>query len=386
MPLGRSFLRRAATAGALAVALTAGAVTPATAQDDPLDLSFLGEDGLALVMGSLGVLPVGSTANMLGSVGSSDIPLGTGSTEATGTPSQVDESINTVEVVAVEERGAYEYWTVSSVAMKRLVRVEVVKSRITDQGPAPVMYMLDGVGAPYDTTGWNHVADIDEMMEGENVHIVNPAGAFASYYADWEREDPVLGNHKWETFLTEELPGLVDARLDTNGKSAIAGVSMGAQAAMHLAATYDMYDAVMAFSGNYSTMDELGYQTIRLSVETRGGDLDNMWGERGSERWEEHDTISHPEGLDGKSVFFTAGTGVIGEDDPGEYGGRVDSMMIGIVLERGVHEASKAFEKALKSKGIDHKVMYSPTGLHNWANFLRYFDEGWDYIKGDLGL
>ena len=43
-----------------------------------------------------------------------------------------------------------------------------------------------------------------------------------------------------------------------------------------------------------------------------------------------------------------------------------------------------AFEKALNAKGIDHRVDYSETGLHNWVNFMKNFDAGWDYIKPAL--
>ena len=387
MSLGSSVLRRIAAPGALTLALMASAAAPVSAQDRQVDLSFLGEAGYASLAGSLAEVPVTSTAGLIGSVGSADFPIVSGSTETVGTPSQVDPSITSTEFLGVERYdgpdNVYEYWSIQSAAMQRVVTVEIVRSR--GEGPAPVMYMLDGVGAPLHSTGWNHVADIHDLMADENVHIVNPAGAFASYYSDWEKEDPVLGNHKWETFLTEELPPIVAKELSTNGRAAIAGNSMGAQAAMHLAAHHpDLYDAVMSFSGNYSTTDAIGYQTIRLSVETRGGDIANMWGPRGSERWRYHDTISHPEKLRGTTVYMSSGTGIIGPEDPGEYGGRQDSMLFGIVLERGVFEATKAFERALNKAGVEHRVDYSDTGLHNWATFMRNFDTGWEYIQPAL--
>ncbi|MGI9586712.1 alpha/beta hydrolase family protein [Dietzia sp. Alg238-R159] len=267
--------------------------------------------------------------------------------------------------------------------MQREITVEVVPSRGT--GDAPVLYMLDGVGAPIRSTGWAHQAYIADRMKDENVHVVNPAGAYASYYTDWEEIDPVLGNNKWETFLTEELPAIVDERLNTNDKAAVGGISMGAQAAMHLAATHpDVYDAVMSFSGFYSTMDALGYQTVRLSVETRGGDVENMWGPHRSARWAENDTISHPEGLRGKAVYFSAGNAEIGPDDVKQYGANYQDLIIGLVLEMGVYENSKAFEKALDRAGIEHKVDFADTGLHNWPNFLKNFESGWDYIKPAL--
>ena len=392
-------LRRlaATTAGALAVALTLGSTTPALAQTasiDPatlIDPSTLGQEDFEAIIDAIGSVPIGSTAGLLGSVGSAEVPLGEGSSAPVGTPTPVDASITKTEFRGIEryradEAGnekAYEYWTIASQAMQRLITVEVVPSRGT--GDAPVLYMLDGVGAPISSTGWAHQADIADRMADENVHVVNPAGAYASYYTDWEEIDPVLGNNKWETFLTEELPAIVDERLNTNGKAAVGGISMGGQAAMHLAAAHpDVYDAVMAFSGFYSTMDALGYQTVRLSVETRGGDVENMWGPHRSARWAENDTISHPEGLRGKAVYFSAGNAEIGPDDVKEYGADVQNLIIGLVLEMGVYENSKAFEKALDRAGVGHKAEFSDTGLHNWPNFLKNFESGWDYIKPAL--
>ena len=44
-----------------------------------------------------------------------------------------------------------------------------------------------------------------------------PIGGACTYYTDWVNDDPVLGRNKWKTFLTEELPPLIDGALGTNG-------------------------------------------------------------------------------------------------------------------------------------------------------------------------
>lgn len=376
-----SFARlRLAAAGALTLALTLGA-SPALAQG--IDPSSLGEEGVGSLIDGLGSVPLGSTAGLLGSVGSADVPLGEGSSSPVGTPRPVDPSITESKFVRVDETaGEYEYWLVTSAAMRREVIVEVVPSR--GGGSAPVLYLLDGVGSP-EKTAWRSNAKIADRMADENVHVVNPGGAYAAYWTDWESEDEVLGYNKWETFLTEELPGIVEDRLETTEKTGIGGISMGGQAAMHLATTYpELYDGVMSFSGYYSTMDQLGYQTIRLSVETRGGDVENMWGPHGSERWEENDTISHPEGLRGMPVYFSAGNGEVGPEDREVYGADMQSLVVGLALERGVLEGTKAFERTLDREGIAHRVDYSETGLHNWPNFVKNFDAGWGHIKPAL--
>ena len=375
-------LRRlaATTAGALAVALAIGTAAPAAAQIDP---ASLGEGGMETALEVLGSLPVGSTAEAIGSVGSANFPLGAGSTTPLYGDPRPHKDVSEVKVVDTSEAGGYVYWIVDSVAMQREVVVEVMPSK--SGGPAPVLYMLDGVDSPESHSGWRSMAKLrDRPIADDNVHVISPTGAYASYWTDWQENDPLLGNYKWETFLTEELPGVVASQLEVTDKAAVGGISMGGQAAMHLAATYDMYDAVMSFSGNYSTMDQLGYQTLRLTVGTRGADVTNMWGPHGSERWRENDTISHVEGLDGKKVYFSSGNGVIGADDLGVYEEDVQSMAVGLLLERGVLEGSRAFERELKQSGIEHRVDYADSGLHNWVNFMKNFNAGWDYIKGDL--
>ena len=289
----------------------------------------------------------------------------------------------------------YEYWLVHSAVMQREVILEVVPSRVTDKGSAPVLYMLDGVDAPEFNSGWNHQGDIADRLADENVHVVVPTGAYAAYYANWNAEDPKLGYNKWEDFLTKELPGIVNQGLSANGhvpasgKAGIGGISMGGQAAMHLAATYpETYQGVMSFSGYYSTMDDIGYQTIRGTIETRGGTLENMWGPRGSEQWKRHDTISHPQGLKDTAVYMSSGAPVVDDKDRANYGttpGWELNMFLGLLLESGVLDGTKAFDKALDRAGVDNvKVDYATSGLHNWPNSLKNFDSGWDHIKPAL--
>ena len=66
------------------------------------------------------------------------------------------------------------------------------------------------------------------------------------------------------------------------------------------------------------------------------------------------------------------------------YGDDVLDMAVGLVLERGVHEGTLAFEKVLDDEGIAHRVDYSETGLHNWNTFMDHFDTGWDHIAPAL--
>ena len=109
-----------------------------------------------------------------------------------------------------------------------------------------------------------------------------------------------------------------------------------------------------------------------------------MWGPRGSEQWQYHDTLSQAEKLRGRAVYMSTGNGVIGPEDPGEYGSERWAMVFGIALERGSYEATKAFEQALIEADVEYAVDYHPTGLHSWGTFMRGFDNGWEYIKPAL--
>lgn len=388
-------LRRAAaaTAGALAVALTLGSTAPAYAQLGGIDTSSLGLEEVETIGSVVDSVGAGSLLGSLGPLGSSDFPLdGIGPEEKLPEPRPQQASITEAKFVEYEySSGEYEYWLVHSAVMKREVILEVVPSRNQEDGPAPVLYMLDGVGAPEYNSGWNHQAHIADWTRNDNVHVVMPTGAYASYYANWEKEDDTLGYNKWETFLTDELPGIVQEGLAARNhvaasdKAAVGGISMGGQAAMHLAATYPkIYDGVMSFSGSYSTEGELAYQSVRGAVERPGGDVENMWGPRGSESWERHDTISHVDGLKDTAIYFSAGNTVLGEADIAHYKGDYFSMLLGLLLEAGVRESSEAFERELNSKGIDHRVDYAETGFHAWHTFRPNFEPGWNYIKPAL--
>lgn len=386
-------LPRRAIAGALSAAMILGSSAPAFAQiGGDIDTSSLGLEEIELIGSAAGSLPLGSTLGSLGSAGSTNIPLGgTGSyVELPNPPRGRDASIRATELRGITRHGDYEHWLVTSAAMQREIVLEVVPSRVRGRGPAPVLYLLDGVDSVEGNSGWKRAGHIAERMEDENVHLVTPTGGPSTYWSDWIREDEIFGFNRWETFLTKELPDLVEAELATretthNGRNGIGGASMGAQAAMHLAATYpELYQGVMAISGYYSTTDELGYQSIRGAVEGRGGDTANMWGPRGSDRWKHHDTIADVSGLTDSAVYFATGGLTISEGDRRTYGDDYFTMLQGLVLEKGVIEGARNFSRELDRHGIEHRVDYGDEGFHGWQTFPDFITPGWEHIEPAL--
>ncbi|SDD42751.1 Putative esterase [Rhodococcus tukisamuensis] len=92
----------------------------------------------------------------------------------------------------------------------------------------------------------------------------------------------MLGNNKWTTFLTQELPPVIDAGLKTNGVNSLAGISMAGTSVLNLAvAAPDLYKSVGAYSGCAETSTPAGRAYMDMVVDSRGGgDVTNMWGAR----------------------------------------------------------------------------------------------------------
>ncbi len=146
---------------------------------------------------------VGSVDTLLSSIdllGSAALPAppGDGSSSSSASSSPIgtigESPITESRIVSVENDRLprLERWTVASPAMGRNVEVQILRPGQSTE-PTPMLYLLDGVDAPRDS-GWLHEAHVDERFADENVTLVMPTGAYASMYADWYADDPVLGH------------------------------------------------------------------------------------------------------------------------------------------------------------------------------------------------
>ena len=362
-----------------ATVLTVGLASPATA-GSVLEQAVISSNADPTSSGRA----IERTLGLLAALGSSDVPLSSGSSLSSSRP-PLDESITEAAVVEKRvESDRVERWIVASPAMKRNVEVQIW--RAAGDGPAPMLYLLDGVGAPR-TSWWLGPGIAPEVFAGENVTLVMPTQAQASMYADWLHDDPTLGRHQWETFLTAELAPLLDAapELHFNGHRAIGGLSMGATGAVHIANRHPgLFDAAFGLSGCYSPMDPVGRQNAHMTVTTRGGDVANLYGPEGGERWHWHDTVGNPEGLRGQRVYLAAANGVFAPEDVANYAtGNWFDMSSGAVLERGALECTRQLEAALgDAPGL--RVDYAATGTHDWHTFNRHLRPAWEHIRPAL--
>ena len=97
------------------------------------------------------------------------------------------------------------------------MRVDVIPPR-DPSAPHPTVYLLNGAQGGLNGSSWLDQTDVVDFFADKNATVVIPVGGQASYFADWRADDPVLGHQKWSTFLTKELPPLMDARFAGDGR------------------------------------------------------------------------------------------------------------------------------------------------------------------------
>ena len=102
-------------------------------------------------------------------------------------------------------------------------------------GGRHAVYLLDGLRARDDNSGWDIETNAFEKFYQSGVSVVMPVGGMSSFYTDWS--SPAVGNgttqtYNWETFLTSELPNYLAANnsVKSTGNAAV-GLSMAGGAA-----------------------------------------------------------------------------------------------------------------------------------------------------------
>ncbi|WP_228001781.1 alpha/beta hydrolase [Nocardia australiensis] len=279
---------------------------------------------------------------------------------------------------------------IASAAMRRIITVDILRG--TGAGPRPVLYLLDGVDGDA-TSAWLTKGRAAEFFADKPVDVVLTSGGTGSMYSDWERHDSALGLNRWETFLTEELPPIVESLLKSNGHRAIAGVSMGAQAAMMLAQRHPgLFQAVAGMSGCYSTADPLGHAVTTITVASRGGDVENLWGPPSSPDWAAHDSVLGAEVLRGTTIYLSAASGVptnadlVAVANSPSVGEALAIAGGGTALEAGARLCTDRFVARLGELRIPVTVDYEPTGMHTWPDFEAQLPRAWRTLAPALGL
>ncbi|MBF6173420.1 alpha/beta hydrolase [Nocardia blacklockiae] len=275
---------------------------------------------------------------------------------------------------------------VKSPSMGRTVPVQILLPA-DRSAPRPTLYMLDGRSASNDYNNWIERGSALQFFADKPVNVVFTLGGPAGYYTDWQRTDPVLGTNKWETFLTRELPPLLDEKFDGNGRNAVEGVSMGAEAAMMLVMRNTrLYSAVAAHSGCYAMGSDLGQAQARAVVRTYGGDPDNMFGKQDDPDWLAHDVMVNAEGLRGETIYLSSGSGLPGAHDTASNPDANTSVLFGGPLEAAANACTMALADRLSRMRIPAEVNLHPTGTHSWPYWADELPRAWPTIAKGLGI
>ncbi|MFJ4656598.1 alpha/beta hydrolase [Nocardia sp. NPDC088792] len=287
------------------------------------------------------------------------------------------------QVVRVDELSATRSAIfVDSPAMGRTIQVQVLHP--PGGGSRPTYYLLDGLDPGATQSTWTNATDAEPFFQGKDVNVVLPMGGQASYYTDWAADDPRFGRYQWETFLTQELPPLIDANFSGNGVNAIGGLSMGGIAAFVLAVRHpDMYRAVAGYSACPDLTIAEG--AVLFSIANRGGNPLNMWGGPTSPEWAAHNPAMLTEALRGKTLFLSTGTGIPGPHELEIKPQLPENIFFGGPIEFGVDACVTSFEQRLRSLNIPARVEHNPVGTHSWSYWQDTLHDSWPTIGPAIG-
>ena len=271
---------------------------------------------------------------------------------------------------------------IDSPAMGRIMQVQILHP--VGSGARGSYYLLDGLDPGNGQSTWTNATDAESFFAGKKVNVVLPLGGEASYYTNWQRDDPHLGHYQWETFLTRELPPIIDRTFAGNGVNAIGGLSMGGIAAFVLAARNPgLYRAIAGYSA--CPIMAMAQGPITFSIVNRGGDPANMWGPPGSRDWGEHDPASMVDRLRGKTVYLSSGSGLPGPHEDELKPQLAENIFFGVPIEAGVDTCVTDFANLLRASRIPADIDQNPVGTHSWSYWQDALHASWPSLSPVLG-
>ncbi|WP_084483030.1 alpha/beta hydrolase-fold protein [Nocardia amikacinitolerans] len=279
---------------------------------------------------------------------------------------------------------------VHSPSMGTPVQVQLLLARDWNSRPDarfPVLFMLDGLRATEDESGWTKDAGAAGFYADKNVTVVLPVGGQSSFYSDWLQ--PNNGkNYKWETFLTKELPPLLESQWRATAVRGMAGLSMGGTAAMFLAGRNPGFVRYAASYSGFLTTTTLGMpQAIEFAMRDAGGfDSAAMWGPPTSPEWENHDPYVLADRLKGTSIYVSSGSGATGPFDQASGIPGVSTNYAGMGLEILSRLTSQNFVTKLAELSIPAQVNYRPSGTHSWPYWDFEMRQSWTQAAAALGV
>lgn len=297
---------------------------------------------------------------------------------------------------------------VHSPSMDRDIPLQVLLPR-NRAVPQPTLYLLNGAGGGEDAANWFKQSDAVDFFADKDVNVIVPMKGAFSYYTDWQQDDPVIGRNKWTTFLTKELPPLIDKQLNTNHVQALAGISMAGTSVLSLAESAPgLYRSVAGYSGCAETSSFLGQKYVEIVVGARGGtQVENMWGPVGGPGWVANDPVVNAEKLRGTEIYMSTGTGLPGRHEaldlsglqPGNDSDTIanntltvlregittgNQVIVGGIIEAAVDNCTHNLAYRLKDLNIPAVFDFEPTGTHSWGYWQDQLHKSWPWIYNSL--
>lgn len=271
--------------------------------------------------------------------------------------------------------------SVFSPSMNKVVVNDVFKA---PRSNAPTFYLLPGIdgGDNLDPGGnfapgsksWFGFTDLQGFFGNKNVNVVSPLGGAFSWYTNWVND----GSKQYQTYMTRELPPLINAQYKTNGRNAVAGLSStGGTAVDYAIQAPGLYRAVGSYSGFLTP--STGAQNIALTLTGGGANADDMWGPQGGPLWVAHDPTVNVAKLKGTAVFVTASGGGQGDVDKLPPG---TNNFAGGFIEGIVNDSTKQFADAAAAAGVPIKYVVRPQGSHSWGLFESEMQDSWNSTIG----
>lgn len=214
----------------------------------------------------------------------------------------------------------------------------------------PVLYLLHGAYGSY--RDWPEQTSLTQELArvGSEMIVITPDGGQFGWYVD----SPLLKDSNYETFITRDLIADVDSRYPTinardprtTGGRGIAGLSMGGNGAITLAAKHrKLFDSASSLSGIFRLQNHPGKWRLN---ETLGDPAAN------AAEWAEHDACSLAD-------RFTSGG-------------------VAIMFDCGTSDSTNAvwdnryFHEELTNRGIVHAYREFP-GDHTWKYWSEHLPE-----------
>ena len=226
------------------------------------------------------------------------------------------------------------------------------------------------------TKSWFGFTDLQGFFANKNVNVVSPLGGQFSWYTNWVNDR----SKQYQTYMTQELPPLINAEYKTNGKNAVGGLSStGGTAVDYADSGAGRLPAVGSYSGFLTPSD--GTPEVALTLMGGGANADAMWGPPGGPLWVAHDPSKNVAKLKGVAVYVGASASG-GAGRRRQAAPRLGDNFTGGFIERIVADSTRVFADDAAAAGVPVTYIVRPDGSHTWGLFESEMQESWNLTIG----